>query len=93
MPMKGFTDSPYPAYVRALIARRPSVSTVEADDPSLFGEIDKTTPEVKIVKANGNGNKAAENGKSEAPSAPVSDLPPIQQQVNQKRGRGKAARV
>jgi DNA polymerase-3 subunit beta len=41
MPMKAFSESPYPAYVRALLARRVNVSVVEANDPSLFGEIEK----------------------------------------------------
>jgi DNA polymerase-3 subunit beta len=53
MPMKGFTESPYPPYVQALIARRPSASVVEADDPSLFGEIDKAETEPKADKGNG----------------------------------------
>jgi hypothetical protein len=87
MPMKGFTDSPYPPYVRSLIARRPKVTVVEVDDPSLFGEIEKVEQEVKVVKANGNG-KAAEE-----PEAPKSDLPPIQETVNQKRGRSRAQRA
>ena len=60
MPMKGFTESPYPAYVRALIARRKEVTTVEVDDPSLFGELEKaeTEPAPKVVKGNGNGKAA-----------------------------------
>jgi hypothetical protein len=42
---------------------------------------------VKAVKANGNG-KAVEE-----PEPPKSSLPPIQEQVNQKRGRSRAHRA
>jgi len=89
MPMKGFTDSPYPAYVYSLIDRRKKVTVVEVDDPSLFGEIEKAESDVKVVKANGNG-KAVE---AAAPEVPKPDLPPIQDHANQKRGRTRAARA
>jgi hypothetical protein len=69
MPMKEFTDSPYPKYVQALLARRPAATVVEVDDPSLFGELEKqeqaatgngkaAESDVKVVKANGNGKAA-----------------------------------
>jgi hypothetical protein len=77
------------------------VTVVEVDDPSLFGELEKPQPEEATDGSNGKGygtirkvtqaelaesRKAAEN-----PTAPVSDLPPIQEQVNQERGRTRPA--
>jgi hypothetical protein len=58
-----------------------------AKDLPLFEENGKQKEEVKAVKANGNG-KAVEE-----PAKPTSDLPPIQEQVNQKRGRTRAHRA
>jgi len=55
MPMKGFTESPYPPYVRALIGRRRNSTFVEADDPSLFGELEKPQPEEATDESNGKG--------------------------------------
>lgn len=52
MPMKGFSESPYPPYVQALISCRKKVSVVEIDDPSLFGEIEKTESDVKATTDN-----------------------------------------
>jgi hypothetical protein len=92
MPMKGFTDSPYPKYVQALLARRPSATVVEVDDPSLFGEIDKAeaeAPAPKVVKANGNG-KIVE---PENPTASVSNLAPLKDEVAKRRGKDRAARA
>jgi Putative phage metallopeptidase len=62
-----------------------------AKDLPLFEENGKpkTESDVKVIKPNGNG-KAVE---ASAPEAPKTDLPPIQETVNQKRGRGKAARA
>ena len=55
MPMKGFTESPYPPYVRALIGRRRNSTFAQADDPSLFGELDKAESETATAKPSGNG--------------------------------------
>lgn len=86
MPMKGFTESPYPPYVRALIGRRRNSTFVEADDPSLFGELEKPQPEVKIVKASAGNGKAPETQ-----PASVSTLEPLKETVAKKRGRGRSA--
>lgn len=100
MPMKGFTDSPYPAYVQALIARRKKVSTVEIDDPSLFGEIEKPESEASD-QPNGKGYgtirkvtqaEIAESRKAvENPTASVSTLEPLKETVNKRRGRAARA--
>ena len=88
MPMKGFTESPYPPYVRALIARRKQATVVEADDPSLFGEIEKAETEeskVKVKKAAaGNGQIVDQNPTA---SVPKSNLEPLKETVAKKRGR------
>ena len=99
MPMKEFTNEPYPKYVQALLARRPSATVVEVDDPSLFGELEKQEPaaavdgkEVKVVKA-GNGKVVDPDINGKATETPKSDLPSISDHANQKRGRSRAHRA
>jgi hypothetical protein len=62
-------------------------------DLPLFEENGKPKAEqdVKVVKANGN-DKVVETAAAAA-ETPKSDLPPIQEQVNQRRGRTRAARA